>query len=578
MDEANGRPTGREGLLTRVRAAGLDDGVARRIMDDLWPLLSRLDAFDDGWLQAIPPLLRPAAGKAGLMPADEASGSSRREAAGKREEKTAAPAGSRTETGAGNPPPASLPDDGPALPAPSLTGVAALLNAGQLSAVELLEVILARIRRCNPAINAYVHVDEEGARAAARASDQRRRAGNSLSPLDGIPVALKDIFLCNGMPTSGGSPLLMDLLPQEDGFAVARLRAAGAVVVGKTNTHEAALGTTTVNPHFGATRNPWDPARVAGGSSGGSAAALAAGLAYGATGSDTGGSIRIPAALCGVVGIKPTFGRVGRSGVVPLSWSLDHVGPMARTVEDVALLLEIMAGHDPHDPGSSVQDPLHVTPGLRQGVAGLRIGMPRRFFVEQLDPQVLEAYHRALEVLEALGARVVEVDWPSREEAEDILAVTTLIMSTEGAAWHEPLLRQHAHRYGDDVRHRLQMGLQVTAREYLKALRIGRWLQERLSRVFDAVDVVATPTCPVTAFPIGAREIQVLNMVVGAPASLSRFTRLANLTGWPAVSVPCARDRDGLPVGLQLMGRPWDETTLLRVAWAYEQERGVWFA
>lgn len=457
----------------------------------------------------------------------------------------------------------------------SVAETARALRNGDTSPLALLETFRERVERFNSKLNAFVTIDMPGAEKAAAEAEKRWKAGQLKSVFDGIPVAVKDLFHVQGVRTTAGSKIFADFVPEDDAAAIARLKAAGAVIVGMTNTHEFAFGTTTENPHYGPTRNPWDTGRVPGGSSGGSGAAVAAGLVPAATGTDTGGSIRIPAALCGHVGLKPTYGRVSRRGIFPLSWSLDHPGPMTRTVEDAALMLQIMAGPDAQDPTTLAAPPVpDFTEGLGQGVAGLKVGVPTRWFFQRVEPGVEAAVRDALNVLRDAGAQVVEVDWPDDEEAERIVAITSLIMSTEGATFHAPYLKGRADDYGADVFQRLDWGRHVLACEYLNAQRVRTLLNESLARVFQQVDVVATPTCPVTAFPIGTPTITMEGVTERAGASLVRFTRLANMTGWPAMSVPCGLDGRSLPVGLQIMGKPFDEVTVLRVGHGYEQARG----
>lgn len=456
----------------------------------------------------------------------------------------------------------------------TVASAAQALRNGELSPVELLEYYLDRIARLNPQLNAFVTIDSAGAMRAAKESAQRFREGKPKGPLDGIPIGLKDLFYLKGVRTTAGSKIFSDFVPDDDATVVAALKEAGAVIVGMTNTHEFALGTTTENPHHGPTRNPWDIGRVPGGSSGGSGAAVAACLVLAATGTDTGGSIRIPAALCGAVGLKPTFGLVSRWGVFPLSWSLDHPGPIARTVEDAALMLEVMAGYDPNDPTTAGAPAVSYREAVGQGMEGVRVGVPGRFFFERIEPGVEAAVRAAIARLEECGARLVEVDWPDADDAVRVVGISSLIMSAEAAAFHSPYLKSRADDYGEDVYQRMDWGRHILACEYLNAQRWRTVLIRNLGRVFQEVDVVATPTCPVTAFPIGTRQVVLGGEPEPAGASLVRFTRMANLTGWPAISVPCGVDERQLPVGIQFMAGPYNEPLLIRVAHAFEQARG----
>jgi aspartyl-tRNA(Asn)/glutamyl-tRNA(Gln) amidotransferase subunit A len=317
------------------------------------------------------------------------------------------------------------------------------------------------------------------------------------------------------------------------------------VMLGKLNMHEFAFGVTTVNPHYGTCRNPWDTDRIPGGSSGGSGAAVAAGLCYGALGSDTGGSIRIPGSLCGIVGLKPTYGRVSRAGVLPLSWSLDHAGPMTRTVTDTALMLDAIAGHDPADPGSAAVPVPDYTATLEDGVRGLRVGLPRRYFFEQLEPAVDRAVEDAVAVLRSAGAEVRDVE-------------------IEAAAYHARWLRERPQDYGADVLSRLMQGDLYPATQYVNAQRLRRTITDNFLATLSAVDVLVMPTMPVTA-------PRIPGPAVATPNPLTRNTFPFDVTGLPTVTLPCGFDADGLPIGLQIAGRPFDEPTVLRAARAYER-------
>jgi aspartyl-tRNA(Asn)/glutamyl-tRNA(Gln) amidotransferase subunit A len=442
----------------------------------------------------------------------------------------------------------------------TLSDAAALVRARRVSPVELTRAMLARIERLDSQLTSYITVTAEAALAAAEQAEQAARAGEE-RPLLGVPLALKDLFDTAGVRTTGGAKILAERVPQRDATAVARLRRAGAVLLGKLNMHEFAFGVSTANPHFGTCRNPWDPSRIPGGSSGGSGAALAAGLCYGSLGSDTGGSIRIPAALCGVTGLKPTYGRVSRAGVLPLSWSLDHAGPMARTVRDVALLLTVIAGHDPADPASATVPVPDFTAGLENGIRGLRIGLPRVYFFEELEDDVAQAVEAAIEALRTEGAAVREVLVPHLDVAAAAFAP---IISAEAAAYHQRWLRERPQDYGEDVRQRLLQGLLYPAVDYVNAQRARRWVRDGFLQTLEEVDVLLTPAVPTTAPPIPGPA-------VATPNPLTRCTFPINLTGLPALSLPCGFDRQGLPVGLQIIGRPFDEATVLRVGHTYQR-------
>lgn len=437
-----------------------------------------------------------------------------------------------------------------------------LIRRRELSPLELTRACLERIRRLDGTLNAFITVTGESALAAAREAEAAIARGEYRGALHGIPIAIKDIFATQGVRTTAGSRILADWVPEHDATVVARLRATGAVFLGKVNLHEFAYGVTNVNPHYGPTRNPWDTERIPGGSSGGSGAAVAAGLCLGAIGSDTGGSIRIPSSLCGIVGLKPTYGRVSRHGVVPLSWSLDHVGPMTRTVEDAALMLSAMAGHDAQD-AASASEPVPDYPAALMGdIHGLRVGIPRAHFFEGVDDAVLVCVEEAIRTLGEIGAKVEEISIPSVAQAS---AAASAILWSEATTYHYLNLKSRPQDYGDDVRVRLEAGLGYLALHYIQAQRVRSLFRQELTGIFQEVDVLATPTTPTAALKIGEAPAD------RARSSLTRFTSPFNLAGLPALSVPCGFTLEGLPVGLQIVGRAFDEVTVLRAGHAYQQ-------
>ena len=444
----------------------------------------------------------------------------------------------------------------------SVAEAAQLIAARKLSPVEFTEASLRRIEQLEGRLNAFITVDGDAAMTAASEAADEIAKGGAHGPLHGIPIALKDIFGVAGVRMTGGSEILSENVASEDAEATARLKAAGAVVLGKLNLHEFAFGATGVNPHYGAARNPWDLERITGGSSSGSGASVAAGECAAALGTDTGGSIRIPASLCGIVGLKPTYGRVSKRGVLPLSWSLDHVGPMTRTVEDAAIVLQAIAGRDADD-ASTVGEPVpDYMQMLRQGVQGLRIGIPKEFFFENLHPEVESAVRSAIGLLGEMGADLTEADVPLISE---IPGGVTAIMLPEALAYHQKWMSERPDDYGDDVRYRLELGATFLAVHYVQAQRfremaVAAWREE----VFPKVDLIVTPTTPITARPIEEGDLQVT-------FNLIRFTNPLNFLGVPAISIPCGFTGEGLPVGLQLVGRWWDEASVLRAAYAYEQ-------
>ncbi|MFJ8047726.1 amidase [Streptomyces luteogriseus] len=445
-----------------------------------------------------------------------------------------------------------------------LTAAADAIRQRRMSPVELVDSVLDRVEQVEPQVGAYVTVTAEQARRSALEAEREAAAGRFRGPLHGIPMGLKDLIDVAGVPTTASSRVRAHHRADSHSTVVARLAASGAVLVGKTHTHEFAYGLTTPQ-----TRNAWDRGRVAGGSSGGSAVAVAAGAATFALGTDTGGSIRVPAALNGVVGLKPTFGLVPRHGVTSLSWSLDHVGPLTRTVADAAVVLSVLAGHDPRDPASLPLPAGDHRPDASADLAGLRVGVPRNYYFDHVDPQVEVAVRRAIDQLEALGARLVEVEIPMTRY---IQATQWGLMVPEATAYHERTLRTAPDLYGADVRVLLEAGELMPAGDYLRAQRARALMRQEWSRMLEQVDVIAAPTVPTTAVPAG---LQAMTWSDGTVESVSdayvRLSAPANITGVPSLSVPVGRDRAGMPIGMQLLGRPLGEAVLLRVGHAYEQ-------
>ncbi len=458
------------------------------------------------------------------------------------------------------PPPDALEVPDPQPFAFTIAEAAAALRNGSLTAAALTESVLARIEDTEPALNAYLLVTADLAREQAARADEELASGLDRGPLHGIPFALKDLFDTAGIVTTAGSGFLRDRVPDEDAFVVAKLHEAGIVLTGKLGMHEFAFGTTSDNAHFGTIHNPWNTDYTPGGSSGGSGAAAAAGSALGTLGSDTGGSIRMPAAICGVAGLKPTRGLVSRSGLVPLSTTLDHAGPLTKSVEDSTLILNAIAGHDPSDPQSVERPPEDFTRELGQDLAGLRLGVPRNPLWADCDDEVAEACEAALAELRALGAETVEVELP-------LLGATgrLLISQVEGAAFHERWLREHPERYSDEIRGKVEPGLTRPAIEYLRDLEKRRAIELEVLAVLEGVDLLVSPTLP----------LKVPTVAAGDPGSrLASYTRSYNISGLPAISVPCGLDGDGLPIGLMIAGRPFAEATVCRAAHACEQATG----
>ncbi|HEU4753976.1 MAG TPA: amidase [Armatimonadota bacterium] len=450
----------------------------------------------------------------------------------------------------------------------SLAELSGEIRAGRVSPLEATEACLERIRERDRELNAFLTLCEDAARADARRLGEELSAGLYRGPLHGVPVGIKDLFQTRGVRTTAGSRILADWVPDEDATVVRRLREAGAVILGKLGTHEFAYGATGANPHYGPVRNPHDPARITGGSSSGSAAAVAAGMCYAALGSDTGGSIRCPAALCGIVGLKPTYGLAPRTGVVPLAWSLDHVGPMTRTAADAGLVLEVIAGPDPGDP-TSLSGPRFSAPEGPAELEGVRLGIPREWFFDAGHPGVVRRFREAVAVLEGAGARVEEVSIPALEFAS---AAQNTIIAAEATAYHRGYLRGRADEYSESVRLRLLQGLFISAAEYLDAQRARRIVRRELLECLRNVDALITPTVAITAPRIDQAWVEAGDLAGPPQAFMVRSTFPFNLTGLPALSVPCGTS-EGMPVGLQIAGRPMEDARLLALAAAYEQLR-----
>ena len=450
----------------------------------------------------------------------------------------------------------------------SIAELAPLIQRKEVSPVEVTQVHLDRIERLNGQFLAYLTVLRDEALAAAREAEQEIARGQYRGPLRGIPIALKDLFAVKGVRLTCGSKILADHIADSDATVVTRLNQAGTILLGKLNMHEFAWGGTSLNPHYGTPRNPWDPTRLPGGSSGGSTVATAAGLAMGTLGTDTGGSVRIPASLSGIVGLKPTYGRVSRFGVYPLSHSCDHVGPMVRTVADAAVLLQAIAGPDPKDPTTSRAAVPDYTLALREDIRGLRLGVPQEYFFDDVEPAVRDGITTAVQHLSSLGAVVEEVSIPSMQH---VIASSTAIIGAEAYEIHAQTLKTHSQDYGADVRSRLMLGACIQASQYLKAQRFRTLLCQEMLDILGRVDALITPTTLMTASKIGEPTVHIGGKEVVVAAHIARATRPFNMTGLPAISVPCGFTPDGLPIGLQIVGRPFEETTVLRLAYAYER-------
>jgi aspartyl-tRNA(Asn)/glutamyl-tRNA(Gln) amidotransferase subunit A len=455
----------------------------------------------------------------------------------------------------------------------------------ELTSVELTEAILARIEQIDPPLHAFLHLARESALEQARAADARRAQGED-TPLLGVPLAIKDVICVRGMPATAGSKILQGFVPPYDATGVARLRELGAVFIGKTNTDEFAMGSSTENSAYGVTHNPWDIDRVPGGSSGGSAAAVAADLCYGAFGTDTGGSIRQPASLCSVVGIKPSYGRVSRYGLIAFASSLDQMGPFAKDVRDAAILLRAIAGHDPLDSTTMPIEVPDYTAFLKSDLKGVRVGVPREYFIDGIQPEVEQAIRQAIEVMKSLGAEIREVSLPHTDfglpvyyliapaEASANLARFDGVrygLRVDGGDILSTYKATRGHGFGPEVKRRIMIGTYALSTGYydayyLKAQKVRTLIKDDYDTAFQEVDVIACPTSPTTAFKIGEKANDPLQMYLS-----DVFTLNQNLAGICGISLPCGFDGQGLPIGLQLNGPAFGEEKIIHAAYAYEQ-------
>ena len=446
----------------------------------------------------------------------------------------------------------------------TIAQAAGLLRDRKLSPVELTRAFLDRIKAVDGTLEAYITVLADEALGAARQAEAEIARGEHRGPLHGIPIALKDLYDTAGVRTTASSRVMADRVPDEDATTVARLKAGGMILVGKLAMHEFALSGPDPTCGFAVAKNPWDLDHVTGGSSSGSGAAVAAGLCMGSLGSCTGGSIRHPASHCGIVGLKPTYGRVSRYGVVPLSWTLDHCGPMTWTVEDAATMLQAIAGHDPRDPTSSREPVPDYSAALREDIKGLRVGVPRHYFFSD-DPsisrEVLSTVEQALKELEGLGARIEDVEVPSLGYAA---AAQPVIMLGEAFAYHERNLKARPQDFGEMPKLRFRVGGLFTTSDYVQAQRVRKVLKREFAEVLQRVDVIASPTMSQPAPAVKDADVMTL-------ARFPSFTSCYNMSGLPAISVPCGFTPAGLPVGLQIASRPFDEPTVLRAAYTSQQ-------
>jgi aspartyl-tRNA(Asn)/glutamyl-tRNA(Gln) amidotransferase subunit A len=452
----------------------------------------------------------------------------------------------------------------------SVYALGQMYQAKEVSPTEVVKACLDRIEYFDPRVNAFCQVLAQQALDEARKAEAEIAAGNWWGPLHGIPFAVKDLFDVKGLPTRAGTIVFKDYNPDQDAFVVQRLRQAGGILLGKLNMQEFAFGISGRNPHYGHTLNPWNLGRMCGGSSSGSGAALAAGMVPIALGSDTGGSIRIPCSFCGVSGLKPTFGAVGRTGAMPLAWSLDHVGPMALYVEDLALTFGIMAGYDPNDSSSVKRNLPHYAFALehREGLKGLVVGRPTNYFFEGMDPEVKKVVLTAVDNMAALGAEINEI------KLEGVLAADRAALSvlfSEAAACLEVHARNRSHEVGEEALANVRLGMTIPATRYIQGLRIRTHLAKYLKKVFSQVDLLVVPATPVEAPPIEATSLILGGCKTDLRTILTRFTRYFNLAGVPVLTLPCGFSQREMPLGMQMVAGPFEELKLLRAGSAYQR-------
>ena len=453
----------------------------------------------------------------------------------------------------------------------SIPELSELLRSRQVSPVEVTAAFLDRIDRVEPEVNAFITVARDEATLAAEQAEAEMARGEYRGTMHGIPVGIKDLYDTAGIRTTSGSKIEGDRVPTADSAVVEGLKAAGAIIIGKLMMTEFAFGEQGRNAHYGDVRNPWDLARMPGGSSTGSAASVAASECAASLGSDTGGSIRVPASLCGLVGLKPTYGLVSRRGMTPLSWSLDHAGPLARTVEGAAATLQAIAGHDPRDPTSADVPVPNYEERLTGEVRGLRVGVLREYVWDLMDQEVEGLVRAALEQVSRLGVEIEEVSVP---RLEDIGLVMSTLIPADAAAVHRETVLKRGADYDPVTRNHIESGLFVTAADYSKANRLRALLNRDMAGVLERVDFLMVPTCPVTAPSYAAPVVTLGGEEFPSRMVLSRITRVFNPNGLPAVSVPCGFSSEGLPAGLQVVGRAFDDAGVLNLAFAYEQAAG----
>jgi aspartyl-tRNA(Asn)/glutamyl-tRNA(Gln) amidotransferase subunit A len=442
-----------------------------------------------------------------------------------------------------------------------------LLKSKAITATELFTAYSDVIHLTEPTLNSFITLTlEEGLIRSKQISNQIQR-DHYVSPLHGIPIGLKDLFDTAGIKTTSGSKIFDSRIPETDSTVAAKLNAAGAILIGKLNMHPFAYGPTGENEDYGHMHNPWNPNKLTGGSSGGSGSAVAIGQCSAALGSDTGGSVRIPASLCGIVGFKPTYGLISKFGVTALSWSLDHPGPLTRTVEDSILVMNEISGLDPQDPSTVESSPISLDFMNDTNLKSLKIGVPKQYF-HSIDPAVGESVTKAIEVLKQLGAEIIDVEFPLFDYSE---AISACILMAEATSYHRELLKTNADEIYEPVRLRLQTGLFISNYRYLQAQRLRTLFTKQMHALMSQVDVLVGPTEPIVAPDILSKTTLIDEETVGITSALTRFNRPYNITGFPAISVPCGFSDDSLPIGLQIAGAPFSEYLIAKVAYAYQE-------
>ena len=451
----------------------------------------------------------------------------------------------------------------------TIAEAAGLISAGEVSPVELTEAHLRRIERVDGDLNTFITVTAEVAREEARQAEKEISAGRYRGLLHGVPYSLKDLYATHGIRTTGGTKIWADWVPDYNSAVAEKLKSAGAVLLGKTNMHEFALGVTNINPHYGAARNAWNLDHIPGGSSGGAASAVAAGLGLFGMGSETGNSIRRPAAFCGVTGLKPTYGRVSRYGMLPASWSLDHAGPFTRTAEDSAIVLQALAGPDRCDPASSNAPVPDYSAGLRDAATGTKAGVPWKF-LRDLSGEADAGFEEVLATLRGAGVSIVDLELPSAVYAAP---VSSAIMLGEAASYHADWVRSRPADYGKDVLTRLRIGMAISAQEYADAQRFRRLIaSEMLEEMrFQDVDLIVAPTIPATATPIAGGAAALGDEPYSVGNGFFNLYKPFSLVGWPVISIPCGFGANGLPLAVQMAGRPLEERQVVRLAHRYQQ-------